>query len=77
LTDADNSLAMVNEAIHGNEAVNRHHQPGAAVMGIYTRGGTVFTSGTTDWAHGLRGADPHVERITRNILDRLSIGDKL
>jgi hypothetical protein len=45
---------------------------GAACLGIYTRGGTVFTSGSTDWAHGLRGGDPVVERITRNILDRLS-----
>lgn len=45
---------------------------GAAVLGIYTRGGTVVTSGTTDWAHGLRGNDPVVVRITRNLLDRLS-----
>jgi N,N-dimethylformamidase beta subunit-like protein len=45
---------------------------GAAVMGLYTRGGTVFTCGSTDWAHGLRGNDPHVARITRNILERLS-----
>jgi hypothetical protein len=45
---------------------------GAAVLGIYTRGGTVVTSGSTDWAHGLRGGDAHVERITRNVLDRLS-----
>jgi hypothetical protein len=45
---------------------------GAAVMGTYTRGGTVVTTGTTDWAHGLRGGDPVVERITRNVLDRLS-----
>ena len=44
---------------------------GAAVMGMYTRGGTVFTSGSTDWAHGLRGADPTVEQITRNILNKL------
>jgi hypothetical protein len=44
---------------------------GAAVMGVYTRGGTVFTCGATDWAHGLRGNDPHVMRITRNILERL------
>jgi hypothetical protein len=44
---------------------------GNAVMGLYTRGGTVFTAGTTDWAHGLRGGDKAVERITRNILDRL------
>lgn len=45
---------------------------GAAVMGIYTQGGTVFTSGSTDWAHGLRGRDPAVEQISRNLLDRLS-----
>lgn len=45
---------------------------GAAVMGTYTRGGTVFTTGTTDWAHGLRGGDEVVEQITRNVLDRLS-----
>jgi hypothetical protein len=31
----------------------------------------VVTVGTTDWSHGLRGKDPAVVRITRNILDRL------
>ena len=45
---------------------------GAACMGIYTRGGTVFTVGTTDWAHGLRGGDKAVEQITGNVIDRLS-----
>ncbi|WP_203328886.1 N,N-dimethylformamidase beta subunit family domain-containing protein [Candidatus Laterigemmans baculatus] len=45
---------------------------GAAVMGLYTRGGTVFTCGSTDWAHGLRGEDPVVEQITKNVLDRLA-----
>ena len=44
---------------------------GAAVMGLYTRGGTVFTTGTTDWSHGLKG-DATVAQITRNVLDRLS-----
>lgn len=44
---------------------------GHAVLGLYTRGGTVFTAGSTDWAHGLRGRDPVVERITRNLLERL------
>ena len=45
-----------------------------AVLGSWTSeaGGTVVTSGTTDWAHGLAGRDPQVEQITRNILDRLS-----
>lgn len=45
---------------------------GNAVLGVYTQGGTVVTSGTTDWAHGLRGNDPAVVRITENILARLS-----
>lgn len=44
---------------------------GAACMGLYTRGGTVFTAGTTDWAHGLASGDPAVTRITRNLLERL------
>ena len=45
---------------------------GNAVLGTYTRGGTVVTCGSTDWAHGLRGADPVVDRITRNVIERLS-----
>lgn len=45
---------------------------GNAVLGVYQQGGTVVTAGTTDWAHGLRGKDRAVIRITRNILDRLS-----
>lgn len=45
---------------------------GASVLGVYTKGGTVMTCGSTDWAHGLRGKDPVVMQITRNVLDRLS-----
>ena len=46
---------------------------GQAVLGAYTSeaGGTVITSGSTDWAHGLAGRDEPIEQITRNILDRL------
>jgi lysophospholipase L1-like esterase len=44
---------------------------GHAVVGTYTRGGTVVTVGTTDWARGLQG-DPVIQRITTNILRRLS-----
>ena len=44
---------------------------GQAVMGTYTRGGTVVTVGTTDWAHGLRGNDAVVGRVTKNVLDKL------
>ncbi len=47
---------------------------GAAVLGTYTSagGGTVVTTGTTDWAHGLSGGDAAVIQITKNVLDRLS-----
>lgn len=46
--------------------------PHAATMGIFTRGGTVFTAGTTDWAQVLdSGQDPRLNTITRNVLDRL------
>lgn len=44
---------------------------GHAVVGTYQRGGTVVTVGTTDWAHGLRGGDAVVVRVTKNVLDRL------
>jgi hypothetical protein len=43
---------------------------GNAVMGVYTRGGTVVTVGSTDWSHGLRGNDA-VIRITRNVVEKL------
>ena len=47
---------------------------GNAVLGVWTNdaGGTVFTTGTTDWAHGLKGGDAAVERITTNVIKRLS-----
>ena len=44
---------------------------GNAVIGTYTRGGTVVTVGSTDWSHGLRGGDPVVTRVTKNVLDKL------
>jgi hypothetical protein len=50
----------------------------AATMGLYTRAasdGTVFTAATTDWARVLTGStSPVVERVTRNVLDRLGEG---
>jgi hypothetical protein len=50
-------------------AVYAGHQ-GHACMGLHTRGGTVFTAATTDWADGLQ--DPIVHRITTNVLRKLS-----
>ena len=45
---------------------------GCAVMGSYQQGGMVFTAGTTDWAHGLSGKDATVDKVTKNVLDKLS-----
>ena len=50
--------------------------PAAATLGLYTRGGTVFNAATVDWARVLAsGVEPVVERITRNVLERLG-GDR-
>jgi hypothetical protein len=57
----DASPQHVRRVAHGN-----------AVLGTYTAGGTVVTSGCTDWAYGVAGGDPLVQQVTRNILDRLS-----
>ncbi len=43
----------------------------AATMGLYTRNGTVFTAATTDWTR-LLGANPVVDGVTRNVIERLS-----
>ena len=72
LSDADDSLRLLSEARYGEGATQQLRQPGAAVMGLYERGGTVFTTGCTEWTNGLRGGDKVVERITQNILDRLT-----
>jgi hypothetical protein len=44
---------------------------GHAVMGTFTRGGTVFSVGSTDWAYGLDN-HPLIQQVTRNVLDKLS-----
>ena len=72
LTDFDGSMDMVGEALYGRGSRRRPAQPGAAVLGVYGQGGTVVTCGCTNWTDGLRGGDRAVERITGNILDRLS-----
>ena len=49
---------------------NQEQGPRAATMGLYTRRGIVFTAATTDWTRVLT-VNQHVDRITRNILNRL------
>jgi hypothetical protein len=72
LSMADKTVLLVNVALYGEEQENRPARRGSAVLGIHKRGGTVFTSGCTEWSNGLRGKDPRVDAITRNVLDRLS-----
>jgi hypothetical protein len=44
----------------------------AATMGIFSPNGTVFTAATTDWVQVLAsGQDANVEKITRNVINRL------
>jgi hypothetical protein len=45
-----------------------------AVVGSFTHpgGGVVFNAGCTDWTYGIDGGDPIVQRVTRNVLERLS-----
>jgi hypothetical protein len=47
---------------------------GRACLAAFTTagGGTVVNAGVTDWTFGLTGGDPVVDRVTRNVLDRLS-----
>lgn len=44
----------------------------AATMGVHTPGGTVFTAATTDWSRLLASGDAVVERVTSNVLRRLT-----
>jgi hypothetical protein len=61
-------------AIHGEdwEAHLEHLRHNHAAVAVFTNpgGGTVFNAGCTDWVDGL--GDPAVERVTRNVLERLS-----
>jgi hypothetical protein len=48
------------------------YRHGTAAVVTFTRGkGTVFNCGSTEWVYGLHGRDLFVERITRNVFDRL------
>jgi len=69
-------LEHVAQAIHGDDWATHvdAYRFNHAVCGVFTTpgGGTVFNAGVTDWAYGLRGDDPVLERVTRNVLERLS-----
>src|SRR5258708_20915806 len=44
-------------------------------MGIHAKNGVVFTAATTDWSRVLASGEPHVEKITENVVRRLGSGD--
>lgn len=47
-------------------------------MGLYSHRGTVFNAATVDWARVLQSGNSQVDRITRNVLERLrSIGIRI
>ncbi len=69
-------LENVTEAVHGDTLPEHldEFRYNHAVMATFVTpgGGTVFNAGVTDWSYGLRGDDPILERVTRNVLSLLS-----
>ncbi len=54
------------------EADLKRVRRGAGMIAEYRRGdGTVLNIGSSNWVAGLADADPFIDRITRNVLDRL------
>jgi hypothetical protein len=59
-----------------DEATARRLESGHAVFAVRDGEdgrGTVVSSGCTDWAWGLTGSDPAIERITSNLIQRLTV----
>jgi hypothetical protein len=52
-------------------------EAGYGTVGLYTnaQGAVVFNAGTQDWTHALQ-TDPVVSQVTRNVLIRLSTGER-
>jgi len=76
---ADNYIGELNwvaERIGGADTPENRERftAGHAVMGTFKRGkGQVFTSGSTDWAYGLK--DRQVSKVTNNVLSRFIKGE--
>ena len=66
-------LEFIASRVFGERGHEDRLAHGHAVLGTWTSaaGGTVVTSGSTDWAHGLAAHDRDIEQITTNVLDRL------
>lgn len=68
-TGADGTPLDLEILCQAPASVRTGHQ-GCATMAFYQHQGAFFNTGTTDWSHSLE--DPIVDRITRNVLARLS-----
>jgi len=69
--------SYVAERIYGADTKENRDRArrGQGTMGTFKKGrGEVFSVGTTEWAWGLAGGNPYVDRITRNVLDRFLEG---
>ena len=73
----DDDLRFAAEAVHGAatpEVMEKMRRGSGMIVNFRKGAGEVFTAGTCEWVAGLIARDPFVERITRNVLDRLSRG---
>ena len=55
----------------GGGSTRNGRDSNAQRLGVKVYDGTVVTAGCTEWPAALAAGDPHVETITRTILDRL------
>ncbi len=70
----DDDLRFAAEAVHGaaTPEIMEKMRRGSGMMVNFRKGnGEVFTAGSCEWVAGLIDRDPFVERVTRNVLDRL------
>lgn len=71
----EEDLAFAAEAVFGKvtpENLEKLRYGSGMIVNFRKGKGEVFTAGTCEWVAGLIDRDPFVERITRNVLDRLS-----
>jgi hypothetical protein len=58
--------------------VHEGQMRGAGMIAAFTRGaGEVFNGGSTEWSHALSVADPQVDRIVRNVIDRFAAKERI
>jgi hypothetical protein len=66
-------LPMISAMHHGRPPEHLQNPYGAGMIAAFERGrGTVFNAGSAEWVRGLTINDHYIDRITRNVLDRLS-----